>query len=188
MLFNGWRLILLLMSELKRAGKELRRALKGVKVNVKAVPKNDDSVIAGFVLIILGSVFLLNAVFGWHLLWPLVILFPALVIFVVYARSGFTDHGVIIPIIILSAISLLFLSFTLGVFLWGDLSWLWPVFVLAPGVGLFVYAFVSRDFDALIPSVILLTVGFTFMFSKFWLYWPIILIVIGLIVIFKSKK
>ncbi|HLE06272.1 MAG TPA: hypothetical protein VI790_02890 [Candidatus Nanoarchaeia archaeon] len=174
--------------ELNRTSAGLKRAIKGVKVNVKAVPKSDDSVIAGIVLIILGGVFLLNAVFGWHLLWPLVILFPALVIFVVYARSGFTDHGVIIPIVILSTISLLFLSFTFGIFLWGDLSFLWPVFVLAPGVGLMVYAFVSRDFDALIPSVILMTVSFTFLFSQFWVYWPIILIVIGLIVILKSKK
>lgn len=167
----------------------VKKSERVVKASVKPEvrSKSDDSLIGGLVLISIGLIFLVTNYYGWAGLWPLVFLIPISAIGI----SFFKDHdkGVIIPLTILTIIMLLFLSITLGVFAWSDMSWLWPVFIAAPGLGMlfFYLATGMKDSGMLIPISILLGLAALFM-TGISTYWPVILIVIGLVVLLKNRQ
>ena len=145
----------------------------------------------GTILIILGSIFLINSVFGWGLFWPLMVAFPGFITLAVYFFNPKENDAALIPSGILLTIAGLFLLTNLGVFAWSDMAWLWPVFIMAPGVGLLFYYFASRDSDVLTPVVVLLSIAGMFMiamrFADFWTYAPILLIILGVIIVLTSR-
>jgi len=157
---------------------------------VKSKPKkNNDQLTGGIALIALGSVIMLNVIIGWHILWPLFIAFAGIMTIVDYFlnsnKDAVTGAGV------LFTLAGFFLLFTTGLFSWSNMAFLWPGFLLAPGFGLLVAYIFNKDNGALMPAGILITLAVIFItasFSGLWSYWPIILIVIGLAVIIKSRK
>lgn len=152
--------------------------------------KDDDPLTAGIILVAIGVILLLNTYANW-VLWPLFIALPGVITLTVYLRDPKTNAGAIIPTTILFIIAGLFMAFTTGVLKWGDLTWLWPVFVMAPGLGLLFYSILSGERDALIPAGVLLTVALVFLTTasfNVWQYWPVIIIVIGLIVIITGRR
>lgn len=164
-----------------------------------------NAIIWGLVLIGVGGWFLLQTlgfpVPGMGKLWPI---FPTLVgagffvgwLFNARKRDAF---GLAIPGTINLLVGLFFFAFTMGLFSWGDMAYLWPVFPLIVGLSFFVAWVFSlfREWGLLIPAGIVGAVGviglaFTvghldnaylrLLFNA----WPVLLIVIGLSVIVRS--
>lgn len=154
---------------------------------MKSEAGKDDSLAGGLILITIGCIFLFTNYFGWVSLWPFVFFIPITALVIAYVKDR--DAGVIIPVTILSVIMLLFLSITLGVFSWGDIRWLWPVFILAPGLGLLFFYLMTgmKNSGVLIPASILTGLSVLFM-AGIGRYWPVIIIIIGLIILLKSRK
>lgn len=161
-------------------------------INSKIMPKkkDDNPLIGGAALIIIGIIFIFNITFGWGVMWPLFIAFGGVMAVINYLVNKEDLKDVVSGVIITFTIAGFFSLFTTGVFSWSDMAWLWPVFLLAPGLGLLAHYFVSKEGEVLIPAGILITlfvifIGFSS--SELWNYWPIILIVIGAIIVIANK-
>lgn len=178
------------MAVKKKAKVEVKAEFKPVIPPAPPKPKsNDDPLTGGLILISIGLILLITNYYGWSSLWPLVFLIPVCAICIAYFRDPKRDKSVIIPLTILSVIMLLFLSMTLGILAWSDMSWLWPVFIAAPGLGLLFYYLSTgmKDSGLLIPISILLGLALIFM-TGIGTYWPLILIIVGVIILLRTKK
>lgn len=153
-----------------------------------------SNTLTGLIIIVIG-VLLLFMNFGWidfdfDYLWPLFILIPGL-IFEISFFSTRKNPGVLVPGGILTTIGLLFYAnIILG---WHIMDELWPVFPLAVAIGLFqLYIFDKRETGVLIASSIvggfaLISLSFTLFSISYDLVFPVLLIVLGMMVIFKKK-
>lgn len=153
--------------------------------------KNQQMV--GILFIIAGLFFLLAKMnlfpFSIADLWPLFILIPG----IAFNLFGFLNRtpGLHVPGGILTTIGLLFLFTEL--FGYGWMEHLWPIFIIAPGVGLLeLYLFGERESGLLIPVFILFTIGGTFLFfTLFSTFIPylvaLLLILLGLYMIFGNR-
>ena len=150
----------------------------------------------GLILILIGILalvtqFLNISLFSMANLWPLFILIPGLCFELTYFRLK-RDPGILVPGGILTTIGLLFLFETLTN--WRFAVYTWPIYPLAVAIGLFqLYWFGGKDKGLLIPVGILAAVatwgwlGQFFMLLNHSLFVPIILIVLGLMIIFRRR-
>lgn len=153
--------------------------------------KMSDMVI-GVGLVILGILFLSENIgfisFDFQNVWP---------VFVILAGAGFwvgyfqdrKNYGLLMPATILVVYGLLFLYCSLEG--WYLMSHWWPVFILGPGIGFFMmYLLGEKEKGMLVPAFILCGIAILFMISHsgFWRYWPVALIIIGLILIFRNRN
>ncbi|GLC29216.1 LiaI-LiaF-like domain-containing protein [Clostridium omnivorum] len=153
----------------------------------------------GLLLIAIGIFTLIDKIFNIHWftmnnLWPLFILIPGLIFefsFFVTKR----DPGVLVPGGILTTIGLLFLFETFTD--WGFAAYTWPIYPLAVAIGLFqLYLFGRRQSGLLIPVFILggvSIIAFLSMFLGNMFYWlnyglllPIALIIVGILLLFRT--
>jgi len=106
----------------------------------------------------LGVTFLLGEIFSYNLVWPAFIAAPAVGLLLLYL-FGERSPGLLVPIGILFTIAgTCFLSALFN--LWGVL---WPGFIIAPAVGLFLlYIAGNRDPGLLIPIFILTGIAVIF--------------------------
>ena len=139
----------------------------------------------GIFLIVIGSIFLLGNVsrVGMETIWPIFPLAVGLAFWVAffYDRKNF---GLLMPGSILLVVSLLF--FYCNFIGWWHMETLWPIFILAPAVGFFAMYFGgAKDQGLLIPAGILSALGIIFLFVSSGLgdYWPVFLIVAGILII-----
>ncbi|HPG47771.1 MAG TPA: hypothetical protein PLI81_01715, partial [Petrotogaceae bacterium] len=100
----------------------------------------NGSLWVSLVLIFLGVTILLGVIFPgmkvWALIWPLFILIPGIAFELsFFQRPTPIRAGLLVPGGILCTIGLLFLF--LGFTDYSYMAFLWPVFILAPAVGLF---------------------------------------------------
>jgi hypothetical protein len=159
-------------------------------------------VIWGLIMVAVGFWFLLRTL-GFRLpgmgqMWPI---FPTLVGVSIFVGWLFTpnkraNHGMMIPATINFLIGLFFFGFTLGVFPWGWMGVLWPVFPLIVGIAFFVAWVFSlfSNWGLLIPAGVTATVGivglgFTLagqsvLFASLLRFWPLALIALGVLVLF----
>ena len=152
--------------------------------------KTSDMVI-GVGLIILGILFLFENFgyieFNFKDVWP---------VFVILAGVGFwigflqdrKNSGLLMPGSILLIYGLMFFYCSLNG--WGYMSDLWPGFIIGPGIGFFMmYLFGEKEKGLLIPASILTGIGALFLISHsgIWRYWPVALIIIGIILIVKNQ-
>ena len=161
-----------------------------------------DNITVGIIFVAIGLLGVLGHFFNFsflHLwnLWPWAVLIPGLCFEVGYFTSG-RAPGVLVPGGILTTIGLLFFF---EVFTnWHFSAYTWPVYILAPAVGLFqLYLFSKpRNSGLLIPvGILTLVAGISFasmVFGNIWnlifsnsLVWPILLVIIGLIIIFAKS-
>jgi hypothetical protein len=73
---------------------------------------------------------------------------------------------------------------------WYQMSMIWPGFLIGPGIGFFLmYLIGEREKGLLVPASVLTGIGvlFLFRYSGVLRYWPVILIIIGLVLIFKRQ-
>lgn len=145
--------------------------------------------IFGAILVGVGVLFLIVNMIPYldvGKLWPLFMLIPVAILITVWIQDKKKSAGVILPIIVL--------IFYCGYFLWLNFtSWsytetTWPNFLIGPGLGFIGLYFVSRKWEYLIPSFILLILAAIFYAAiiENTLIVGILLIAMGLLLIFKS--
>jgi len=142
----------------------------------------------GIFLILIGVVFLLGNIsrLGMERLWPV---FP-LAVGVAFCLGYFHNrekYGFLMPGAIFVVVSLLF--FFCNFFGWWHMETLWPIFILAPGIGFFaMYSGGIRDQGLLISGGIFSGMAIIFLFISSGLrdYWPVFLIVIGFLLMVLS--
>lgn len=150
--------------------------------------------IVGLGLIVLGVLGILTnldiiKIEFWEF-WPFILLVIGLMFEGGYFFGEHKDPGLLIPGGIITTISAIFI---ICIFLgWGTMATIWPMFILAPGIGLIqFYFFGGKETGVLIPASILLTIGGYFLvvnlfnISSFALTMSIALILVGLVLIFN---
>jgi hypothetical protein len=146
----------------------------------------------GLMLICLGTLFLLPAITPLESrhLWPLILIGigAAFVITVILDRG---KYGFLMPGSILLVLGGLFLYCSIEG--WNAMSILWPLFILAPGLGFLALAFVNREERSLLtPGVILTGIGAVFFITVTGspLFFSAGLILVGLYLVFgrRSKR
>ena len=147
------------------------------------------NMIWGIFLILIGGILLIGNMSrtGMELLWPIFPLAAGVAFFIGYLHDR-KNYGLLMPGSILVVISLLF--FYCNFTDWWRMEDLWPIFILAPAVG-FVLMYIggNRDSGLLVPAGILSAVGIIFLSISHGLgdYWPILLIIAGvLILVFQA--
>jgi hypothetical protein len=170
--------------------------------------RNYGAIVPAIILIGVGIFFLLVNTqlirVGIGQLWPI---FPVLLgagLLAQFFMGRMRDPGLITGGTIFLLTGLVFFLFTLnltvpglGAIHWGNMAQLWPVFPTIVGVALLLQWIAGglRERDLLIPIAILLTVGLGgFAFTLGGLptfrliadYWPVALIVLGVIVLARS--
>lgn len=150
-------------------------------------------IIPGVILIILGILFLLPRLgLDFGKLWPTFMLAPGLALAIFYAVSENKkkDAGIVIPATILILLSAFF--YYMAVVSWQNIHLLWPVFPFVVGIALYLFYFLGgrKDKGSFISANILALVGIVFLVLNLLSYnfWPLILVVLGLIFILRSKK
>lgn len=155
----------------------------------------------GFLFIIFGVLLMLNnffdiEFFSMHYFWPIFVLVPGLIFEVTYYMTG-KDPGILVPGGILTTIGILFFFETFTN--WYFSAYTWPVYPLAVAIGLFqLYLFGGRKWGLLVPIGILTAVsaisfasmvlGTLFNWINFSFIFPIILILLGIVILFKNIR
>jgi hypothetical protein len=145
--------------------------------------------IGGIFLILLGILIILVQFnyFDWSDLWPLVLVGVGL-LFLIGFFVNHSNFGLLMPAMILLIIGTLFLY--LERTSWYNMNNLWPTFILAPGVGFFfMYFFGPQNNRLWIPGTILVSIAAIFFAGELsvFRYWPVLLILLGLYLIFGKK-
>jgi len=154
--------------------------------------KEGRSLVIGLILILLGFLFLANNLnwveFSWGTWWPYLVILAGFLFWVQWIFNR-ENYGVLMPGTTLLIYGLLFVYCVNNG--WSNMEYLWPVFILGPGLGFFaMYLLGTREGRLLTTSLIL--IGLSLVFFIGWdrseLFWPIILIIIGIILLFKARK
>lgn len=158
-------------------------------IRSRIVEFRKGNLIWGLFLILIGSVLLISNLsqVSMEILWPVFPLTVGLVFWIGYFRDR-KNHGLLMPGSILVVVSILF--FYCNLLGWEQMEILWPVFIMAPAVGFIAMYFGGeKDQGLLIPAGILFGAGIIFLIisSGFGDYWPVFLIIVGLLLIFSQK-
>jgi len=145
----------------------------------------------GLVLIFLGVIFLLEnlAVFQFNFLqiWPVIVILMGLGFLLGFlANRKYTS--LLMPGVILLLYGALFLYCHIAG--WEHIQSLWPVLLIGPGVGFFLlYLTDVHDKTPLWLAVILIVLGLLFSFRHvpYLQYWPALLVIFGVVLIFIKK-
>lgn len=151
--------------------------------------RNISSMINGGILIALGCIFLAYNIYGFDVetYWPLFFAIPLVLCLGAFIGNR-RNAGVLVPVGIFAIIGSMFQYCELEG--WHHMEWMWPGFMLGPGVGLFLFYLAKRERAILIPAGILtsLSVIFFLSISPFGDYWPLLLIIAGGILMWRKKK
>jgi len=149
----------------------------------------------GLGLIGLGIAFLMALAVGWDRFWPVFPLFGGLAFLIVYIGSGFRDSGPVWLGVAATLVGLFLFGFTLGVWEWEQMAELWPIFPLIAGIA-FIATFLAeraRDWGELgvgLAGIIVGIVGLAYTIggekSEIWRYWPVLLILVGVLGLFTG--
>ena len=148
------------------------------------------SPIPGIMLIALGVLFLIANLSHYNLesLWPVFVLGPGVAFIVMFFRDR-NNYGVLMPGTILTVIGLLFFACTM--YGWDQMERLWPLFIMAPGLGfVMMYLFGKHERGLLIPAGILTGLGLVFLMgiNESDYLSPAVLILLGLLFLIRWKK
>ena len=143
----------------------------------------------GGMFILAGILFLLSnfQLISFSYSWPSFVLLPGVLFFLAFFEER-KSIGLLMPASILTCYGLLF--FYCEMFGWEHLDLLWPVFIIAPGIGFFLmYYLGKKEKGLLIPGSILIFIGLINIglqdMSSF--FWPILLIGVGLFLLLFKK-
>jgi len=151
-----------------------------------------SDIIIGIGFIILGLIFLFENFgyieFDFEEIWPLFVILGGCAFWVGYVKDR-KNYGLIMPGTILFIYGLMFWYCSFEG--WYYMGILWPGFLIGPGLGFFLmYLLGEKEKGLLIPATILTGIGILFLFrySSVLRFWPVLLIILGIILIFKHKK
>ena len=142
-------------------------------------PKRD---IMGVVLVLVGVLLLmrnLGAGVSIGEIWPWFIVLFGLAFWAMFLVDR-SQHALLMPASILIVAGVVFELCTM--FGWGLMSRLWPLLVVAPGIGFLAMYFLGPGGHAsLLPGVGLLILGVFTLFKQtpWWRFWPVLLIMVG---------
>lgn len=150
----------------------------------------NKSVVTGVVLIVIGVVFLLPNFTNIELrdLWPVLMLGPGILFFLGFIADR-KNFGLLMPGAVLTTYGLLFLYCTANG--WHTMRDLWPFYLIGPGIGFFLmYFFGRKETGLLVPGTILILLGAIFLLraTEYENLWPLLIIIAGIILIFKSRR
>ena len=156
--------------------------------------KRNDALVFGAILILAGLIFVLRYFFRDSFqmrdLWPLFMLIPVVPMSIALVKDPRKNAGTAVPMTILVILSVYFLFQNYRDEPWNSVSW--PIFVLAPGLGLLIAYLLSRDRGFLIPGIILTTLAAIFfvIFSVGAATWLVglLLIIAGVVVLLTRSK
>ena len=204
---GGWFLLQALGVELPSVGALWPLLLMGgglVFLFMYATGRDRDpgTLIPGVGGVLLGLFFFLFTlgILPWEAMgtyWPVLIILGGLAFLVAYL-FGREDPGLLIPGVGGLLIGFFFLAFTTGTLSWEDMGVLWPLFPLLGGVA-FVVAYLvggRQDKGVLWVGLAAVAIGVLGLaitigsLSLPWLsnFWPILLIVIGLLLVWRSYR
>ncbi len=153
---------------------------------------NTKSLIAGIILIVIGLVILGDNLgffyVTWDTFWPWFLIIGG-VLFLMGWMSDREKYGLLMPASILIVYGFMFLWAAYDG--WWYMDTLWPFFLIGPGLGfLLMYLLGNKETGLLVPAAILLGLGLIFLLgsgtARF--FWPILLIGIGIILLFRSRR
>jgi hypothetical protein len=145
---------------------------------------------AGLGLIGLGIAFVVAQWIGWGRIWPLFPVLGGLGLLASWVLTGFKDEGLVFLGTLALLVGIFFFGFTLGFWPWRQMRDLWPVFPLIAGVAFVALFFAERARDvgtlgvgcaALIVGIVGLAFTYGFVGSNIWRYWPVLLILMGVL-------
>jgi hypothetical protein len=112
---------------------------------------------------------------------------PGLVFFGMYANDR-ANYGLLMPATILTVVGGMFFAIVFG---WTIMDALWPLFIMAPGLGLLMmYLLGKREKGLLIPAGILIGISLVFLIgtSNYEYLWPVVLIAIGVLLLLNARR
>jgi hypothetical protein len=150
----------------------------------------NKSVVTGIALITIGIIFLLPNFTDITLreLWPVLMLGPGILFFASFL-SDRRNYGLLMPGSMLTTYGLLFFFCT--VFGWYWMEDLWPFFLLGPGMGFcLMYYFGKKEIGLLVPGTIFTLLGVIFLLNltDYGHFWPLAIIVAGILLIVRSRR
>lgn len=127
--------------------------------------KNRNHLVLGLMLILAGAVVLLGQMgilhLSWATAWPLILVGLGIMFHLFFLVSGGRASGNLVPGGVLLTLGLLFEFCALNG--WGWMSSLWPIAIMAPGVGLLESGLLGGSFarhqGEIIAGAVLLLVG-----------------------------
>lgn len=153
------------------------------------------AIVWGIALILIGVMALFNALgYTWvnmERLWPVVVIIGGIALAVTGLIRDPRDTDNVWFGVTAALSGSVFLYITVGGGRWSDMSWMWPVFPIAAGLGWLVSWFLDlRQISNLVTGLIALAAGAVgFMYTSGRLgvnlwemladYWPVILVLIG---------
>lgn len=145
---------------------------------------------AGLLLIILGAVLLAANLGAFSLLrfWPLLIVGGGVCFFLMWLWER-GNYGLLMPAAILTIVGVLFLYCEIDG--WWHMEDLWPVFILAPGVGfILMYTLGAQDRGLLMPGSALLVIGIFLLSANRWAgpWWPLVLVLAGVLILLRRPQ
>lgn len=145
----------------------------------------------GLGLIGLGVALLLASIIGWDAVWPAFPLLGGLAFWGGFIDSGFEDEGLAFVGSLAFLTGVFLFGFTLGLWEWGDMERLWPVFLLIAGLACFVIYLAQRapsDLGVLGVSLVALAGGAVGLAvthgaigSGIVRYWPVLIVLVGVL-------
>ena len=129
-------------------------------MNENPAPVKNRTIIVGLVLIAIGLLFIIGKYLnlgGLGRLWPLFMLIPVATLSSSLIQDPRKNAGAAIPAVILTVLAVLFLW--LNYTDWERLSSAWPMFVVAPGLGVLASGLISKERGQLSAAGIILAVG-----------------------------
>lgn len=147
------------------------------------------NLLPGLLLILLGVVFLLPTFSDLRAreIWPLLLIAFGALFLVLWLRER-TATGYLMPAAILVTIGLMFFATQMR---WSQMQHLWPFFIMAPGFGFLAMYFLGKKEKGLLtPAVILLVIGSVFLLGAgtWQLFWPFLLIAIGVLLLIRARR
>jgi hypothetical protein len=146
----------------------------------------------GVILIFLGGFFLLENLniieFNFLQIWPAIVILGGIGFWLGYLANR-KQTALIMPGTILILYGALFMY--CNIFGWIFMERLWPVFLLGPGIGFFILYFLGkRERSLILPGTLLTVLGLLFIFRylPYLKYWPTLLIIGGVIIIFLPGR
>lgn len=153
---------------------------------------NTKSLVAGIILIALGLIILGDNLgfylFSWDMFWPWFLIIGG-ALFLIGWMTDREKYGLLMPASILLTYGFMFLYSSYDG--WWHMDVLWPYFLIGPGLGfLLMYFLGKRESGLLIPASILLGLGVIFLMGRGTgrFFWPILIIIIGIILLVKSRR
>ncbi len=153
------------------------------------MPPTHNTRFPGIILIVFGICVLVANILdlSWEHFWPIFMIVGGLWFLVLFLRDR-RNFGLLMPASIFLTIGSLFLFHSS--FGWNSSNITWPIYIAAPGIGFFaMYYFGKKDVGFLFPAFML--TGLALLFFLINLnkgeYWPVILILIGLVLIYSKR-